>query len=162
MFSGFNTTSPVNTISLLCGFLVTFAGVYLLNLSQEDPDGKSAISNSFSDAPPTDGIGAYTTRRSMQARRSSVESGHWAPGRRSTSDREGLMRGFDLEQAAQNFSLGDLAEDSDEETGRDGSGKRTSFDDDATKRGAVPLAGLRSPALDSNKELRSPKTPTNR
>jgi magnesium transporter len=124
MFQGFNTTSAVNSISLICGFLVIFSGVYLLNLSREDPDGKTALANKFSDAPPTDGIAGYQTRRSLQARRSSIES----RGRESLGDREGLMRGYDLEN--QQYSLGDLAEDSEEETDANGgTKKRTSFDD---------------------------------
>lgn len=122
MFQGFNTTSAVNTISLLCGFLIIFSGVYLLNLSRDDPDGRSSLANKFGDAPPTDGIAGYQTRRSLQARRSSIES---AFRRESMGDREGLMHGYDLENQ---FSLGELTEDTDEDG--DGQGrKRTSFDD---------------------------------
>lgn len=36
LFSGFNTTDTINTLSLICGFLITFTGVYLLNLSRTD------------------------------------------------------------------------------------------------------------------------------
>ncbi|KAF1986374.1 DUF803-domain-containing protein [Aulographum hederae CBS 113979] len=79
LFRGFNTADAVNTISLLCGFLVIFTGVYLLNLSREDPEGiklgrTAPASSIFDDAAPTDGIAGFTTRRSMQARRSSVEA----------------------------------------------------------------------------------------
>jgi len=35
LFQGFNTTSVVNTVSLICGFLVIFMGVYLLNISRQ-------------------------------------------------------------------------------------------------------------------------------
>ncbi|KAI8145090.1 magnesium transporter [Fennellomyces sp. T-0311] len=31
LFQGFNTDNPVNTISLFCGFIIIFAGVYLLD-----------------------------------------------------------------------------------------------------------------------------------
>ncbi|KAF9530031.1 magnesium transporter NIPA-domain-containing protein [Crepidotus variabilis] len=34
LFQGFNTTDAANTFSLLCGFIVTFLGVHLLNLSR--------------------------------------------------------------------------------------------------------------------------------
>ncbi|KAG6857047.1 hypothetical protein H0H87_010401 [Tephrocybe sp. NHM501043] len=34
LFQGFNTSNATNTVSLLCGFAVTFAGVHLLNLSR--------------------------------------------------------------------------------------------------------------------------------
>lgn len=35
LFQGFNTTDGTNTVSLLCGFLIIFMGVYLLNVSRE-------------------------------------------------------------------------------------------------------------------------------
>lgn len=35
LFQGFNTSGGVNTVSLLCGFLIIFMGVYLLNISRE-------------------------------------------------------------------------------------------------------------------------------
>ncbi|KAG8788304.1 hypothetical protein FRC12_014726 [Ceratobasidium sp. 428] len=34
LFRGFNTTNPVNTVSLLAGFITTFLGVHLLNASR--------------------------------------------------------------------------------------------------------------------------------
>ncbi|KAJ6618998.1 magnesium transporter NIPA-domain-containing protein [Mycena sp. CBHHK59/15] len=33
LFKGFNTTNATNTVSLLCGFIVTFMGVHILNLA---------------------------------------------------------------------------------------------------------------------------------
>jgi hypothetical protein len=35
LFQGFNTTGGVNTLSLICGFLIIFMGVYLLNISRQ-------------------------------------------------------------------------------------------------------------------------------
>jgi len=126
MFRGFNTSDAVNTISLLCGFLVTFSGVYLLNLSREDPDGRGLLGapgplelrGEFEAGIPTDSMAVWGTRRSMQLRRSSAEharvsGGHsrrhsWGSnvsgGRRSLGDREAqaLMDGY---------GLGDLAEE---------------------------------------------------
>lgn len=32
MFQGWNTTSLTNTVSLICGFLIIFSGVYLLDM----------------------------------------------------------------------------------------------------------------------------------
>ncbi|KAF2874140.1 magnesium transporter NIPA-domain-containing protein [Massariosphaeria phaeospora] len=129
LFQGFNTADAVNTISLLCGFLIIFSGVYLLNLSRDDPDGRNALGNNFTDAPPTDGISAFPTRRSMQLRRSS--DGFRSPFlggtgsvRHSMGDRGALMQDYDVENQ---IELGDLAEDSDE---GDISGKRTSFDEE--------------------------------
>lgn len=38
LFQGFNTTSGSNTVSLIDGFIVTFLGVHLLNISRTDAD----------------------------------------------------------------------------------------------------------------------------
>jgi magnesium transporter len=112
LFSGFNTTDTVNTLSLISGFLVTFTGVYLLNLSRSDPHGHKLIAGRGGmDATGTDMVSSIQTRLSMQARRStdprlSLSSQH--------GDRQGLIRAYDEEEAA-GFGLTDLAEDSDEE-----------------------------------------------
>ncbi|CAG8584619.1 16997_t:CDS:2 [Funneliformis caledonium] len=39
LFQGFNTTSMVNVVSLFCGFLTIFSGVYLLNTAKNDGRG---------------------------------------------------------------------------------------------------------------------------
>ncbi|KAG5300488.1 DUF803 domain-containing protein [Histoplasma ohiense] len=126
LFHGFNTTDPVNTISLLCGFLVIFAGVYLLNLSRSDPDGISlAGKTNEDDGVPTDGIASIQTRLSLQNRRSmdrhrrSSSSIEYYGG---PSDREGLMRSYDVESGA--FGLQDLAEESDDGHQDDSTQKR--------------------------------------
>ncbi|KAJ5682818.1 magnesium transporter NIPA5 [Penicillium macrosclerotiorum] len=113
LFQGFNTTDAVNTISLLCGFLIIFTGVYLLNLSRHDPDGRSMVNSKLDEeGVPTDGIAGYQTRRSMQSRRSSSSiayiNGH--------GDREGLIHSYDIENN-QGINLDDLAEESDGEPG---------------------------------------------
>lgn len=41
LFQGFNMTSGIGTMSLLCGFLIIFSGVYLLNYHEKDADGSS-------------------------------------------------------------------------------------------------------------------------
>ena len=156
LFKGFNTTNATNTISLLCGFLIIFSGVYLLNLSREDPDGHQLLSEGkFEDAVPTDGIAGLQTRRSMQIRRSidhhrRVSSGS-TPFPRMSSDRERLMHGYDVEEGHHGFALGDLAEDSAEEDEEEAGTprKRTSFDDGQireTGAGAGLSAGVKSNA----------------
>lgn len=95
LFSGFNTTDVVNTLSLLSGFLVTFTGVYLLNLSRRDPDGMKMLAGQGTDATGTDMISSIQTRLSMQSRRSDPRT---SIGSRGHSDREGLMRAYDEEQ----------------------------------------------------------------
>ncbi len=114
LFSGFNTTDIVNTLSLVCGFLVTFAGVYLLNLSRTDPSGtKTLARRNGGDATGTDMISSIQTRMSMEARRSSRLS----IGSNRAGDREGLIRAYDEEESL-GFGLTDLAEDTDEDDPR--------------------------------------------
>lgn len=112
LFQGFNTTDAVNTISLLCGFLIIFTGVYLLNLSRHDPDGRNLAHDKYDDeGVPTDAISGFQTRRSMQSRRSSISiafmNGH--------SDREGLIHSYDAENS-HGIGMNDLV-DSDGEPG---------------------------------------------
>ncbi|KAL4788593.1 magnesium transporter NIPA-domain-containing protein [Aspergillus varians] len=134
LFKGFNTTDAVNTISLLCGFLIIFSGVYLLNISRNDPDGRMLKASFDDEGVPTDPIAGFQTRRSMQARRSNE------PHRRSSSsiaflnghdDREGLIRSYDVENQ-NNYGLSELREESDGEPGP--TLKRNEVDRTATQR----------------------------
>ena len=122
MFQGFNTSNPVNTISLIVGFITIFLGVYLLNLSRMDPTGHRLIHND-ENGIPTDPLSAgiqarlsLQSRRSTERHRRSVSGGGlgFSP-RLSRGDRERLMGSYDVEQQ---FGLTDLAEDSDEEMSR--------------------------------------------
>ncbi|OAL56392.1 DUF803-domain-containing protein [Pyrenochaeta sp. DS3sAY3a] len=142
LFQGFNTTSAVNTLSLLCGFLIIFSGVYLLNLSREDPNGNRSLGSHLTDGPPSDAISGFPTRRSMQARRSEEIMHERAAreGRASYTDRgdrAALMHDYDVENQ---FELGDLAdEDSSDEGQR--SAKRTSFDEESQRVGRLSGTG---------------------
>lgn len=115
LYGGFNTSDAVNTLSLLCGFLVIFTGVYLLNISRSDPEGHRLINGANNDGIATDIISSIQTRRSMQARRSlephrlSMGSNGYGRG-----DREGLIHAYDEEENT-GFGLTDLTEDSDED-----------------------------------------------
>ncbi|KAG9244132.1 magnesium transporter NIPA-domain-containing protein [Calycina marina] len=115
LYGGFNTSDAVNTISLLSGFLVIFTGVYLLNISRADPDGRRII-DLPRDGIATDIVSGIQTRRSMQLRRSldphRMSVGSAGYGR--AGDREGLIRAYDEEEVT-GFGLTDLAEDSDED-----------------------------------------------
>ncbi|KAI9791374.1 MAG: hypothetical protein M1816_003941 [Peltula sp. TS41687] len=129
LFKGFNTTDAVNTISLLCGFLIIFTGVYLLNLSRSDPDGRRMMhgggGGSISEGIPTDTIASIQTRRSMQAGRTrSFDHSHrMSSGSISYSrgDREGLIHAYDEENGG--FGLTDLTEET-ESDGEDEDKKR--------------------------------------
>ncbi|KAF1914684.1 magnesium transporter NIPA-domain-containing protein [Ampelomyces quisqualis] len=136
LFQGFNTTSAVNTISLLCGFLIIFSGVYLLNLSRDDPNGNKNLGSHFTDGAPSDAISGFPTRRSMQARRSGELQSPFLGTQSSkgdASDRRALMHDYDVENQ---FELGDLVEDSEGDTS-----KRTSFDEDQRMHGRLSGAG---------------------
>jgi magnesium transporter len=118
LFAGFNTTDAVNTLSLLCGFFVIFAGVYLLNLSRTDPNGVGMLAGQGgSDSIGTDMVSTMQTRMSMEARHSMGGTGRLSIGSNRGGDREGLIRAYDEEEAA-GFGLTDLTEDSEEENER--------------------------------------------
>ena len=119
LFSGFNTTDAINTISLICGFITIFLGVWILNIANRNPNAYPRASIDPQDALPTDGLSALPTRFSMQSQRSfdhrrsmSASSVVYSP-RVPRGDREGLMRAYDSEN--QQFGLTDLEEDVDGE-----------------------------------------------
>ena len=105
LFRGFNTTSVVNTISLLCGFLVIFSGVYLLNFSRTDPHGFSAIDREM-EFPLDNGISAAVQgRKSLQGRRSNGDVHHISfVDKRRQSD--SLLRAFDEDDLEGDLELG--------------------------------------------------------
>lgn len=168
LFQGFNTTDTVNTISLLAGFLTIFAGVYLLNLSRDDPEGhKLGIRQGDEqgayhevDGIPTDGLAGISTRLSMQARRSSEMGRHSRTNSWNLSSPvEGRMRKgrasqdhlmYDIEANGDSrFGLGELAEDSDEDTSS--GNKRTSFDEvNGSRQVSMPGASAQGPPRRSN------------
>lgn len=115
LFRGFNTTDAVNTISLLSGFLVIFTGVYLLNLSRDDPNGHKLLNGHISNGVPTDGITGLQTRRSMQTGRS-MENGRWSLGSAGFNgpDERGRLMRLSEEQSV-GMNLADLAGESDED-----------------------------------------------
>ena len=104
-------------MSLLCGFITIFLGVWILNIANRNPSASMMVSADPHDALPTDGFSAIPTRYSMQSNRSferrrslSASSIVFSPNPRTPrGDREGLMRGYDSEN--QQFGLTDLAED---------------------------------------------------
>ena len=111
LFQGFNTTDVVNTISLICGFITIFLGVWLINLSRRDPAGQTFIADTPQDALPADGLAAIQTRYSMQSNRSfdhrrSMSAGSIVFSPRVQDDRQGLMRAYDDEA----YRLSDLRE----------------------------------------------------
>lgn len=92
LFRGFNTTLSINIISLICGFIIIFMGVYLLNISRkhknedllpvstEDPDTERLFGSgkNLNDIPLDNVVGGgISMRRSLQLhRRVSLAGGH--------------------------------------------------------------------------------------
>lgn len=73
LFSGFNTSDAVNSISLICGFLIIFSGVYLLNISRGDQSRTLLPSSSLEGMPMDNMIAGLQTRRSIQIQRGSLQ-----------------------------------------------------------------------------------------
>lgn len=69
LFGGFNTTSPVNNISLICGFIVVFTGVYLLNVSRSEDVRFLFPSRSLDNIPMDNTVAGIQARHSFQGRR---------------------------------------------------------------------------------------------
>ncbi len=96
LFQGFNTTDAANTFSLLSGFIVTFLGVHLLNLSRipdsplDHPNGHSVLEG-----------GVMNPRLSLQGRASldgwsgSAQTGGSRHGRQNSIYRSQTTNLFD-------------------------------------------------------------------
>lgn len=116
LFQGFNTTDGVSIVSLLCGFLIIFSGVYLLNLSEQYPDGRGLSTGRSEHSIPTDGITGIQTRLSMQSyrsldpRRGSNGSITFSP-QTPQDDRDGLMHSFEIESGR--YIMSDLSTEHD-------------------------------------------------
>lgn len=80
LFRGFNTTSAVDIISLICGFLIIFSGVYILNIARRKPEDQdkevlfSANSEGLGDIPLNNDISAYQFRKSIEMKRPQFKS----------------------------------------------------------------------------------------
>ena len=109
LFRGFNTTKAINTISLICGFLVIFSGVYLLNVSRVDPNGHLLLNGNGAEGIPMDnGFVVFPSRRSLQARRTSL-----AFSRRNSSHHRqdsGLMTAYEEESLVPESRLSEASE----------------------------------------------------
>lgn len=71
LFKNFEDSDPKDSLSLVCGFVIIFLGVYLLNLSRKKNHAKM-----FGDQPDVENIpldnnvGAFSARKSFQHTRS--------------------------------------------------------------------------------------------
>ncbi|KAI8444199.1 magnesium transporter NIPA-domain-containing protein [Phakopsora pachyrhizi] len=71
LFRGFGTQDAVNTLSLIMGFIVTFLGVYLLNICRTDPGGTA---NNVSSLERSLESGVIHPRMSLNGTRLSLSS----------------------------------------------------------------------------------------
>ncbi|KAK9460345.1 magnesium transporter NIPA-domain-containing protein [Lipomyces oligophaga] len=75
LFKGFNTTGIVNTLSLLCGFLVIFSGVFILNHTRGQSSRANQLGVRTMDSIPMDnGMASIQTRRSITLPRNSTST----------------------------------------------------------------------------------------
>ena len=123
LFQGFNTTDGTNTVTLLAGFIVTFLGVHLLNLSRKPesphpPTGHTTLESglmnpriSLQGRPSLDGWAGVSDIRPDGALQS---SGH---GRRSSIYRAQsttLFNAFEEAEIADTMPLSQLRESEEE------------------------------------------------
>lgn len=67
LFAGVNTPSIVDILTLFCGFLTIFAGVYILSLSRGDP--RRLMKRTLDSLPMSSAIAGTQTRQSFQGQR---------------------------------------------------------------------------------------------
>ncbi|CAK5272571.1 unnamed protein product [Mycena citricolor] len=121
LFEGFNTTDASNTFSLLCGFIVTFLGVHILNLSMLE-ESAQAVEEGREDAAGFEG------RLSLDGWHGIQRDGHNGMGlpsprglghaRRSSLYRNPaatLFNAYDPAGGADHVGLQDLREEEDDE-----------------------------------------------
>ena len=88
LFQGFNITDSVKTITLLCGFLIIFSGVYLLNF----PANNNCATKTVDNERVVGGEGVRGTRFGGDSVRSSEDT--------QCEDRTRLMHGYGAESDA--------------------------------------------------------------
>ncbi|KAJ7484342.1 magnesium transporter NIPA-domain-containing protein [Mycena latifolia] len=147
LFQGFNTTDATNTVSLLCGFVVTFLGVHILNLSMIEESAQ---------AVDDDGLGGVTLegRLSLDGwhgiRRDSMSLGMPSPrghGRRSSLYRaqsSTLFNAFGAGAEGESVGLQRLREEDEEEWNEDADERtalRTPADGGARRVARSPIQG---------------------
>ncbi|KAG0141332.1 hypothetical protein CROQUDRAFT_68423 [Cronartium quercuum f. sp. fusiforme G11] len=123
LFKGLGTQDAINTLSLIMGFVVTFLGVYLLNVSRYDPSGTSLNQINRRDG----NISNQQTRISMSSERSlplyhssSINTNqHTTRGKYGRSEDSVLFEAFPEESVGLTImhseGSGSTTEDDDEE-----------------------------------------------
>ncbi|KAG2071489.1 DUF803-domain-containing protein [Suillus decipiens] len=155
LFQGFNTTDGTNTVTLLAGFIVTFLGVHLLNLSRKSdppnmPNGHSTLESglmnpriSLQGRMSHDGWGGLSEVQPDGALQS---SGH---GRRSSLYRAqstALFNAFE-DETADNVPLSQLRESEEEYEYDSDVDERTRLHSERPIRPSISRSHSNSPAL---------------
>ncbi|KIY69231.1 DUF803-domain-containing protein [Cylindrobasidium torrendii FP15055 ss-10] len=115
LFQGFNTTDATNTVSLIAGFVVTFLGVHVLNLSR-DPERMAEIQG-YSAAPEDDlnfTPSNHRTRGSLTGRLS-IDGWHGIVEGQNGNARGGY-NGTTLFDGSEHVGLEQLREEDESET----------------------------------------------
>ncbi|KAG6334210.1 hypothetical protein ID866_4881 [Astraeus odoratus] len=171
LFQGFNTTDGTNTMTLLAGFIVTFLGVHLLNLSRKPdptplPNGHSTLETgilnprlSLQGRPSLDGWAGASEHRSDGALHS---AGH---GRRSSLYRAQstiLFNAFEENPQGdvQLSQLRESDEDDEDDESDDDVNERTQLRSAHDKRPSVSRSHSSSPALQAS--IRSSPRPSHK
>jgi len=156
LFQGFNTTDGTNTVTLIAGFIVTFLGVHLLNLSRKSdppsmPNGHTALESglmnpriSLQGRMSLDGWGGLSEVQPDGALQS---SGH---GRRSSLYRAqstALFNAFEEDETADNMPLSQLRESQEEYDYDSDVDERTRLHSEHRIRPSVSRSHSNSPAL---------------
>ncbi|KAF9259121.1 DUF803-domain-containing protein [Marasmius fiardii PR-910] len=158
LFQGFNTDDTTNTVSLLCGFIVTFLGVHVLNLSRKEQE---AMDNAVDPLPAHRRRVSLTGRLSIDGWHGIVEH-HGAPpgsaggpGRRSSLYRQqshALFNAFEGDEdfrrngARENVGLHQLREeDEDYDENDDDADERTRLRPFGLGRSGGGGSGLQTP-----------------
>lgn len=135
LFQGFETTEASDTLSLLAGFIVTFLGVHLLNISRKpDPvelDGhhsalESGIMNPRMSLQGRMSIDGWNGAAGTELGGTSTVPGH---GRRSSlyrSQTTTLFNAFEEEEGHESVALSKLPEEADDDDDE--------YDEDADER----------------------------
>lgn len=73
LFRNYNDSGAKDSVSLICGFLIIFSGVFLLNISRKKNKYEAAQlfsqQDDLSDIPLEGGVGAFQARRSLNLQR---------------------------------------------------------------------------------------------
>jgi hypothetical protein len=153
LFQGFNTTDGTNTVTLVAGFVVTFLGVHLLNISRKPdpphmPTGHTTLESglmnprlSLQGRMSLDGWAGVSDIRPDGALQSSGHGRHSSIYRAQST---ALFNAFEEEETTDNVPLSQLRESEEEYEYDSDADERTRLH---SERSSVSRSHSNSPAL---------------